>query len=84
MRKISPITKLVNKIFGHKYYVAVVGMIGSGEYFVNSTIYRSKEQVDAYRDSLESNSSFMFISCHSFRSHNTFRLTNENSKRVNE
>lgn len=82
MKKVSLIEKLKNKVFGHKYYVCVVGMIGSGEYFINSTIYRSLDQVEQYKEKLKSNSSYEFISCHSFRSHNNFRLTLETTKRV--
>ena len=75
MKKVSLIQKIADRILGRKYYVCVVGMVGSGEYFVNSTIYRSMDAVEKYK-------SFDFISCHSFRSHNNFRLTHENTKRV--
>ncbi len=82
MKKVSLIQKIADRILGRKFYVCVVGMVGSGEYFVNSTIYRSMDDVEKYKESLKDNSSFDFISCHSFRSHNNFRLTHENTKRV--
>lgn len=82
MKKVSMIQKIVDSIFGRKFYVCVVGMVGSGEYFVNSTIYRSLDDVERYKESLKNNSSFDFISCHSFRSHNNFKLTHGNTKRV--
>lgn len=73
--KISILQKLVEKVLGKKYYVCVVGMVGSGQYFVNSTLYRSKEEVERYHQSLATNQSIIFIGSYSFRSTNDFHIT---------
>ena len=73
--KISIIQKLIEKVFGKKFYICVIGQQGSGVYFVNSTIYRSMREVAAYRKYIrENNPSHIFIGYYSFRSHNDFRL----------
>lgn len=61
-------------MFGRKFYIVVVGQKGAGLYFVNSTIYRTPQQADAYRESLAGNGSFMYIGTYSFRSKNDFIL----------
>lgn len=83
MRKISLLQRITERILGKKFYVCIIGMKGSGQYFVNSTIYRSKEDVARYRDQLQTNESFVFIGSYSFRAHNDFKLTLSNTKAIN-
>lgn len=73
--KISLLRKIIEKIFGKKFYICVIGQQGAGLYFVNSNLYRSKREVAAYRKHIrEHDSSHIFIGYYSFRSHNDFRM----------
>lgn len=73
-KKISIIQRITERILGKKFYIAVVASVGSNSYFVNSTIYRSKAEIEEYKKHLADIKSVVFIASYSFRSHNDFRL----------
>ena len=75
--------RIVERIWGKRYYIAVVGTKGSDVYYVNSSIYRSKQEVLHYRDHVIADlPSLVFVGYYAFRSHNDFRFTQENTRRT--
>lgn len=75
-KKISFIQRITERILGKKFYISVVAQKGTAQYFVNSTIYRSKQEVLAHKRHVEENCpSLSYICYYSFRSHNDFRLS---------
>lgn len=74
-KKISIIQRIVEKYFGRKFYICVVGYKGSNKYFVNSDIYRSLQAAQAYQKQIEEEcESLQFIGIFPFRSKNDFCL----------
>ena len=75
-KKISIIQRIIERILGKKFYISVVAQKGTNTYFVNSTIYRSEEEVKAHKKHVEEECpSLAYICYYSFRSHNDFRLS---------
>lgn len=75
-KKISIIKRITERILGKKFYISVVAQKGTNSYFVNSTIYRSKEEVLAHKKHVEESCpSLVYICYYSFRSRNDFRLS---------
>lgn len=75
-KKISFLQKLTEKILGKKFYIAVIAEKGSSNYFVNSTIYRSKQDVKAYKEHVKKDCpSLVYVCDYSFRSRFDFRLS---------
>ena len=75
-KKISIIKRITERILGKKFYISVVAQKGTNSYFVNSTIYRSKEEVLAHKKHVEKDCpSLVYICYYSFRSRNDFRLS---------
>ncbi len=82
-KKISILQRITERILGKKFYIAVVAQKGTSTYYVNSTIYRSKQEVEAYRKHVErSCQSVVFICYYSFRSRFDFRLAASGGKQV--
>lgn len=75
-KKISIIQRIVERIMGKKFYISVVAQKGTNTYFVNSTIFRSKEEAEAHKRHVERECpTLAYICYYSFRSHNDFRLS---------
>lgn len=83
MGKISILRKITERIFGKKFYVCVVNSVGSPNYFVNSTLYRSYNEVKQYKRMIEKECpSLNFIGYYSFRSRFDFRLSVSTGKKL--
>lgn len=75
-KKISILQRIVERILGKKFYISVIAQKGTGQYFVNSTIFRSEEEAKAHKRHVEKDCpSLSYICYYSFRSHNDFRLS---------
>lgn len=75
-KKISFIQRIIERILGKKFYISVVAQKGTSQYFVNSTIFRSEQEVKAHKLHVERDCpSLSYICYYSFRSHNDFRLS---------
>lgn len=75
-KKISIIQRITERILGKKFYISVCAQKGTNSYFVNSTIFRSKEEAEAHKRHVERDCpSLSYICYYSFRSHNDFRLS---------
>lgn len=75
-KKISIIQRIIERILGKKFYISVIAQKGTSQYFVNSTIFRSEEEVKAHKQHVERDCpSLSYICYYSFRSHNDFRLS---------
>ncbi len=84
-KKISILQRITERILGKKFYISVCALKGSNSYFVNSTIFRSKEDVLAHKKHVENDlPSLSYICYYSFRSHNDFRLSVTDGKRVDD
>lgn len=83
-KKISLLRKITEYLFGKKFYICVVNSVGSPNYFVNSKLMRSMDEVNKYKKEIDKLESVNFIGYYSFRSHDDFRLTSANSCRVPE
>ena len=81
-KKISIIRRITERILGKKFYIAVIAQKGTSTYYVNSTIYRSKEDVLKYKKHVDSLQSVVFVCYYSFRSRNDFRLAIGDGKAV--
>lgn len=76
MKKISIIQRITERILGKKFYISVIAQKGTAQYFVNSTIFRTEEEVKAHKRHVERDCpSLSYICYYSFRSHNDFRLS---------
>lgn len=75
-KKISILQRITERILGKKFYISVVAQKGTSQYFVNSTIFRSKDEAKAHKRHVEQDCpSLSYICYYSFRSHNDFRLS---------
>lgn len=81
-KKISIIRRITERILGKKFYIAVIAQKGTSTYYVNSTIYRSKEDVMKYKKHVDNLQSVVFVCYYSFRSRNDFRLAIGDGKAV--
>lgn len=81
-KKISIIRRITERILGKKFYIAVIAQKGTSTYYVNSMIYRSKEDVLKYKKHVDSLQSVVFVCYYSFRSRNDFRLAIGDGKAV--
>lgn len=59
---------IIAHLFGHKYYVNIIGRKGTDIYEVTSFIHSTKEDAEAHRRQIESTASFLYIETVSFRS----------------
>ena len=77
-KKISIIQLIKEKFLGKQFFIAVIANKGTCSYFVNSTIYRSKKEVEAYKKYITTDErmkqSFDFVGYYSFRSKFDFRI----------
>ena len=77
-KKISIIQRINEKFLGKQFFIAVVANKGTCSYFVNSTIYRSKKEVEAYKKYITTDERmkqrFDFVGYYSFRSKLDFRI----------
>lgn len=84
-KKISILQRITERVLGKKFYISVCAYKGSNSYFVNSTIFRSEEEVLAHKKHVEKDlPSLVYICYYSFRSRNDFRLSVADGKRVGE
>lgn len=81
-KKISILQKITEYILGKKFYICVIAQKGTSQYFVNSTIYRSMEEVLAYQKHVDELPSLEYVCCYSFRSKFDFRLRLSDGKKV--
>ena len=70
----NPITAIIDRIFGRKYYAVIIGRQGSGIYEIASTIHRSRHSADTHRQQIQLTRTFIYIQTISFRSRNDFTL----------
>ena len=66
------IKSIVDFILGHKYYAAIINTRGTKRTELSSFIFRSKDEVEAYKEEMEYNRSFKILEIVSFRSRNGF------------
>lgn len=66
--KLSPLSVMIGYLFGHKYYVNIVGIRGTNEFTCTSRIHRTKAEANQHRREIEDTRSFVFIETISFRS----------------
>jgi len=57
-----------NFLFGYKYYACIINTRGVIRTELSSFIFRTKEEAEAYRRSLETNVTYIWIETVSFRS----------------
>lgn len=74
------LTKIINFIFGKKYYANIINIRGSAKCDITSFIHRSKADADRHKRELESTMSYIYIETISFRS----RYNYIDNKIVNE
>ena len=60
--------RIINRLFGRKYYANIINLRGTGTCEVSCHIYKTKEEADAHRDSLLDNRSYMYVETVTFRS----------------
>lgn len=74
------LTKIIDFIFGKKYYANIINMRGSTQCDLTSFIHRTKAEALKHRRSIESTMSYIYIETISFRSRNKY----VNNQIVNE
>ena len=70
MEKESLLTMLTRHLLGRKYYANIVVSAGSFDYGISNYIFRTKEEADRHKQTLENNRSFDYVETISFRSRN--------------
>lgn len=74
------LTKIIDFIFGHKYYANIINTRGTDKCDVTSFIHRTKEDAIKHKQEVESGWSYIIVETISFRSRNIYK----NNKIVNE
>lgn len=59
--------RLMELLLGHKYYLCVVNRVGTDIYEVNSTMFRTKDEVEVYKQQLLATRMFQWVETISFR-----------------
>lgn len=62
------IKRIIAHILGNKYYANIVNTRGTNRCEISCFIFRTKQEAEAHRQSLDANRSFMFVETISFRS----------------
>jgi hypothetical protein len=70
----NPITPIIDRIFGHRYYAVIIGRQGSGIYEIASAIHRTKKEAQEHRHRIDATRTYIYIETVTFRSHNDFLL----------
>lgn len=68
MPKETVLTSIIAHIIGHKYYANIVNTRGTDKMEVCSFIFRSKEEAEQHRRTLETTRTYMYMETVSFRS----------------
>lgn len=67
------IEKILEHIFGHKYYVNIINRRGTDSCEMSSFIFPNKRDAVTHMRQLEHNTSFMHVEMVTFRSHKTYK-----------
>ncbi len=76
----TALTKILEFLFGRKYYANIINTRGTNKFEVSCYIYSSEEEADNYRKDLETNMSYMFVERISFRSRMDYPIVNRASR----
>jgi hypothetical protein len=68
----SVLAKIIDFIFGRKYYATIMNTRGTDRCDINSKIFLTKQAAEAHRHTLDSTASYMWIETISFRSHKDY------------
>lgn len=68
MQENSILAKIIDFIFGHKYYATIMNTRGTERCEINSSIFRTKAEAEKHKFTLNSTASFMHVETISFRS----------------
>lgn len=63
---------IAHLLFGYKYYAVILNTRGTKRTELTSFIFRTKEEVKQYKESMETNLSYKILEVVSFRSRNGF------------
>lgn len=66
--KVSVLTKILDRLFGKKYYANIINRRGTTSLEMSSFIFGSRQEAEKHRISLEMNLSFQWVETISFRS----------------
>lgn len=69
----SVLEKIVDFIFGHRYYANIINTRGTDKCEVCSYIFRTREQAEQHRKTIDSTLSFLYIETVSFRSYKDYK-----------
>ena len=72
MNQETILQRIIAHIFGHKYYAAIVNTRGTKITEISCFIFHTKEEAEEYRQSLDTNATYMHIETISFRSHRQY------------
>jgi hypothetical protein len=75
MKKI--IKKLIEKLFGHKYYGAVLNKKGTNNFGLSCFIFYTKKELEEYIISSSTIASYIFVESFSFRSKSGYKSTDK-------
>lgn len=67
------IEKILEHLFGHKYYVNIINRRGTDACEMSSFIFPDKQSAIQHKQQLEHNTSFMYVETVSFRSYKTYK-----------
>ena len=66
------LSKILDFIFGRKYYATIMNTRGTAKCDINSSIFLTKEAAEAHRQRLDSTPSYMWVETISFRSYKDY------------
>ncbi len=72
MQENSILSRIINFIFGRKYYATIMNTRGTGRCEINSRIFLTKEAAEAHKTTIDSTASFMWVETISFRSYKDY------------
>lgn len=68
MKQETLLTKIIDFLFGKKYYANIINTRGTDKCEVTSFIHRTKQEAEKHRRVIEAGMSFIYIETISFRS----------------
>lgn len=62
------LTKIIDFIFGRKYYATIINTRGTGKCEICCFIHHSRAEAEKHKQELQNNMSFLYVETISFRS----------------
>lgn len=73
--KVSVLTKITDRLFGRKYYINIINLVGTGKCEASCFIFPTLEMAISHKESLKFNRSYQYVETISFRTKKQYKST---------